>query len=233
MYTGLRWDALLLGCLLAIVPVRLRGRPALVVGVTSVACLAVICVREPDPIPVHFFTVATVACGAVLVLAFDQKWLANPVLRHFGMISYGLYLWHGVFLRYGLWPPLALALSIGAAEISYFVVERPFLRPGMSRIVRGRPGAPADVGEGLTLDRRTWRRPSPGSEPLDGEGPDDGDALVVGRGQVDLQHDGPLVEAVGVVEHLAHRPAVGPLGHLEQRRARASGPMPTVACSSK
>jgi peptidoglycan/LPS O-acetylase OafA/YrhL len=63
--------------------------------------------------------------------------LARPGLTHIGRISYGLYLWHypifGVVLPHLRWLPHPLAALVvfvaafAAAELSYTVIERPFL----------------------------------------------------------------------------------------------------------
>lgn len=57
-------------------------------------------------------------------------------LRYLGTISYGLYLWQGLFLRTGpndstLWfqqPPINGLLVLPVAIVSYHAVEKPFLR---------------------------------------------------------------------------------------------------------
>lgn len=65
--------------------------------------------------------------------------LSSRVMRHIGKISYGLYLWHYLIIRmlhetshfnYG-WIvsfPVTLALTFGAAEISYWFIEKRFLK---------------------------------------------------------------------------------------------------------
>jgi peptidoglycan/LPS O-acetylase OafA/YrhL len=127
-YTTLRWDALFIGCLLALVPVRLpRGS-----GVAAAAVILGFAIYVPDPIPNWAYAVATLACGVALVRAFDARWLRNPVLRHLGRISYGLYLWHALLMRYPIPPVLALTLSVVAAEVSFAYVEKRFLRPSQS-----------------------------------------------------------------------------------------------------
>jgi peptidoglycan/LPS O-acetylase OafA/YrhL len=74
------------------------------------------------------------------------SWLNWAALRYLGRISYPLYLYHLVTMRMGLtWTkayPLpiqiaaGLAVTIAAASLSYFLVEKPFLRwktPAASR----------------------------------------------------------------------------------------------------
>jgi peptidoglycan/LPS O-acetylase OafA/YrhL len=67
-----------------------------------------------------------------------RRLLANPVVAWLGLISYGIFLWHYV-VAYELgigggdlsfWPLLGatVAISVVAAAISYYVVERPLLR---------------------------------------------------------------------------------------------------------
>ncbi len=129
VYEGLRWDALLLGCAVAVVvprPVRFRGQA--VIGIAGFAVLAVFTVRSFDGAP-ESYTVAALASGAALVAAFRWSWLAHPVLRYFGRISYSLYLWHVLILRFA-WPGfVSLPVSIAAADLSYRYIERRFWTP--------------------------------------------------------------------------------------------------------
>jgi peptidoglycan/LPS O-acetylase OafA/YrhL len=55
--------------------------------------------------------------------------LNNPVVRHLGMISYGLYLWQLLFtgLR-PVWFPINLLMVLACAEASFLLVERPAFR---------------------------------------------------------------------------------------------------------
>jgi len=82
---------------------------------------------------------------ALWLSALGKPWsfpLDNPVGRYIGKISYGLYLYHvPIFDQFHLVPvqgeenagnmrdvPLAVAISIAAATISYFAIERPILK---------------------------------------------------------------------------------------------------------
>ena len=96
--------------------------------------------------------------------------LSNQPLRHLGIISFGLYLWHypllhwlsaaGVFNRiegYRLpWIlPVLLLGSLALAELSYRLIERPLLRIGRRRSVH--PG----VATGLAAAPEPARAASP------------------------------------------------------------------------
>ncbi len=53
--------------------------------------------------------------------------LNNPVIRHIGMISYGIYLWQQLFAfdePYSTFPWNCI-LILACAELSYFLVEKP------------------------------------------------------------------------------------------------------------
>jgi peptidoglycan/LPS O-acetylase OafA/YrhL len=47
-----------------------------------------------------------------------------------GKLSYSLYLWQQLFFHYSFIPmfPLNLIATVGLASVSYFLLEKPFLR---------------------------------------------------------------------------------------------------------
>ncbi|CAN5542471.1 hypothetical protein BH24ACT5_BH24ACT5_25220 [soil metagenome] len=81
--------------------------------------------------------------------------LEMPPIAYLGKISYGIYLWQGVFVRNGpsgalSWVhrfPANVLLSIAAAALSYSLVERRFLM--LKRYVRPRR-APRPAAHGVT-----------------------------------------------------------------------------------
>jgi peptidoglycan/LPS O-acetylase OafA/YrhL len=55
-------------------------------------------------------------------------WLETPVLVWLGQISYGLYLWHYVFVRSDIPTGAALVFTVAAAAASWYLVEEPVRR---------------------------------------------------------------------------------------------------------
>ncbi|HXE31431.1 MAG TPA: acyltransferase [Terriglobales bacterium] len=141
-----RIDTILFGCLLALVwdtdrfqgVLRRHARRSRIL--TAVALLGVAspwaasrfhgAYMDPLGYSLEAALIAFVVAGAVLR---PETWcgraLNSRLLRHLGVISYSLYLWQQLFLG-PRWHalPWALLLALGAAEASYFLVERPVLR---------------------------------------------------------------------------------------------------------
>ena len=58
----------------------------------------------------------------------DPAWLANRVLLRVAELSFGLYLWHYVFIRSDIALWLALVLTVAATAASWYLLEQPVLR---------------------------------------------------------------------------------------------------------
>jgi len=138
--TDSRGDALLMGCVLALLGTR--WHPAM--GWLGLAGVAVLAVTWPgDPyLGVQILFIPLAAIVGTLAVAGAPAALAWRPLAFVGRISYGLYLWHGVLIWWNLPWPVAVPLSIAVAIGSYYVLERPFLRL-KARFGRARPAAPA------------------------------------------------------------------------------------------
>lgn len=80
------------------------------------------------------FTLAEI--GAALLIMSQPAWLGNRILVWIGTLSYGLYLWHYLFMRilreWGWeWPEIIViggVLGLLAAALSYYFVEQRFYR---------------------------------------------------------------------------------------------------------
>jgi len=112
---------------------------------------------------VRHYLIELIAVGLVLPAMFGdpsrgivRRLLRNRVLLYLGMISYGIYLWHFAVLlqldRWGfrsavgdttvLWFLAAISISVLLATLSFYFVERPFLR--LKRLVKPRPDPASD-----------------------------------------------------------------------------------------
>jgi peptidoglycan/LPS O-acetylase OafA/YrhL len=140
-------DAILIGCILGVLycsgtlgrvvrtPIWRRG--AVPLG-SVILVAAVFLVPNTDFRPLYEWLMPLVVFGAATVVAAAACDPTSPVTRFLstrtlvspGRISYGLYLWHPLFL-YGLGLALPLpsvVASFVAARLCYAHVERPFLR---------------------------------------------------------------------------------------------------------
>jgi peptidoglycan/LPS O-acetylase OafA/YrhL len=124
VYERLRWDALLIGCLLAAHPIRVRRE---LVWIAGAYLLYFACFPPPGLQPIYSYATTALASGALVIGCRDLKFLRNRTLVWFGLISYGLYLWHVMVMRLGYPGPVSLVLSIAIAQLSYVLVERRFL----------------------------------------------------------------------------------------------------------
>lgn len=146
--TDTRADALLIGCLFALVPVTDVGvrtkrwlNVASVFSATALAYLMVASSFSDEFLYRGGFTIVALLAGIVIfvsanspprMLSVALQW--SP-LRWFGRISYGLYLWHWLVVRntslyfLGYWEPWAkLGIALGIASASFYLVEKPFNR---------------------------------------------------------------------------------------------------------
>ena len=141
-----RADAILWGCLIALVPVRVPRWAAVV----SAAGLLVLSLTFVWPYAIAMSSVlsAVLVAGAANVAA-PLSW--RPLVR-VGEISYGLYLWHaipvGLFMERTLAGDVlamagAVVITFALALFSERWIERPFRRP---RSAVAKPAAEADQG---------------------------------------------------------------------------------------
>lgn len=157
MGTDTRLDGLLLGCAAAFALAHWRPRVRLPVAAAAAATLAGLVAVQPYhsfmltagyvviPVAALLVILHVVGPGHGSPLASALSW--RPLVG-VGKISYGLYLWHlpvyAVLLPHLLDLPLAvrsalvMATSVGVATLSYFAVEKPFLRLKATRW--SRPG---------------------------------------------------------------------------------------------
>jgi peptidoglycan/LPS O-acetylase OafA/YrhL len=144
--TDTRADALLTGCLFALLPsarFTSRSKPWLnFAGWVAAACLIYFMVTAGFTERLLYqggFTLVALLCGLLILVASYSPpgilatILRFPLLRWFGHISYGLYLWHWLVVRHttfyylGKWEPWArLVLALAIASASFYVIERPF-----------------------------------------------------------------------------------------------------------
>jgi len=163
---GFRWDALLLGALVAVTGWR-APRMLAWVGVAAVVALSVVQLPADN----FFYTASAIASAVVVAGAHHLGWLRSSVLVHLGHISYSLYLWHVFVMRFSTPWWLTLTASLAAAELSYRVIERRFMvnPPDLGRVVidlrRPAPNtAPASDQQRVPGESDATERPAGGSD---------------------------------------------------------------------
>jgi peptidoglycan/LPS O-acetylase OafA/YrhL len=134
--TDSRGDALLFGCVLAILETRWHVAVGWL-GVVGVFVVAAFWPGDPG-LGVQMLFIPGAAIVSTLAVAGCPTMLAWRPLAFIGKISYGLYLWHGLVIWWALPWPIAVPLCIGIACVSYFVLEQRFLRL-KDRFGRARP----------------------------------------------------------------------------------------------
>jgi peptidoglycan/LPS O-acetylase OafA/YrhL len=137
--TDSRGDALLMGCVLALLGTRWHAAMGWI-GLAGVAALAATWPGDPY-LGVQILFIPMAAIAGTLAVAGCPAVLAWRPLAFVGRISYGLYLWHGVLIWWHLPWPIAVPLSIAIACASYYILERPFLRL-KARFGRARTAGP-------------------------------------------------------------------------------------------
>jgi peptidoglycan/LPS O-acetylase OafA/YrhL len=134
-------DALLIGCVLAMVaiPRKLWCLPAISALVTAAFAAVLLCVSFRSVLTQSVgLSVAALISLALIVCAREDGWLRKllslPALVYTGRISYGFYLWQEIFilLTYRHVPEWAMILPVLGAYLtamaSYRWIERPLLR---------------------------------------------------------------------------------------------------------
>jgi peptidoglycan/LPS O-acetylase OafA/YrhL len=148
-FTLTRIDGILVGCLLALVPLR----PTIALTVSAAVFLVMALVLPLDPAFVLEVTLLPIAvAGGILVSARPGVLGVRPLVA-VGKISYGLYLWH--FPLGSILPPIAaIPATFAIATLSYMLLEQPVRRAAARRwsahlvlgLVAGRPSVPVGSG---------------------------------------------------------------------------------------
>jgi peptidoglycan/LPS O-acetylase OafA/YrhL len=167
-----RADALLVGCLLALLlglALRLPRPVIRIAGLLGVAVVLAASTQATSDLYFHtWFTLVPLATAGILLWLLVEpsrlsRFLTWAPLRYTGRISYGLYLWH--FPIFQLLKPtlrglpgvvelaVVAAASYAVAALSFRVVEQPFLRV-KRRFAPGRSARSATVDGGHSVDER-------------------------------------------------------------------------------
>lgn len=168
VYNGLdtHSDTLLMGCLLAVceasIPDRAIRWTARLIAVPVAGIAAQLLVNPATPWGQGIGNILAGVSASWLILAlprstWPRRLLSITPMRFVGRISYGIYLWHYPLFQLGgdfavpHWRWTGPLLSILLATLSFYAIERPFLR--MRDRIRP-PGAPADVAPDVAAAMR-------------------------------------------------------------------------------
>ncbi|MGA3240067.1 MAG: acyltransferase [Bryobacteraceae bacterium] len=145
--TDTRLDAFFAPCALAIIlhssaqwKERLRRwlTPAALVGLVGLVCASYLASRGSARVEAVQKTVQSMALPLIVLgtvlnpLGYLGRFLEAPPLRLIGRLSYSLYLWQEIFVPPRLhWPAwLRVGAALGAAAVSYSLIEQPSIRMG-------------------------------------------------------------------------------------------------------
>jgi peptidoglycan/LPS O-acetylase OafA/YrhL len=143
--TDCRLDGLLIGCALALIlrhdSARKWVRTNFPKETPLLCCFPILLIlsRSQGLPSIWLYLLIVVAlCSTLLVQeGLAYKWLNYPPLIWLGRISYGLYVYEGVFLIHSLHAthipllqrfPINLCASLAAAVASFYLLERPLMR---------------------------------------------------------------------------------------------------------
>jgi peptidoglycan/LPS O-acetylase OafA/YrhL len=140
-------DGLVLGCLLALLRRQGFRIPQLLGWIALTAFAAAFVLLPPTVGDVSYGLFPMSVAGTLLVGAALDKGALSACLScrplvWLGVLSYSLYLWHDfvLWLLAGEHRAVALALTLGAAALCYYKVEKP-----LRKHFRARPAAPPEA----------------------------------------------------------------------------------------
>lgn len=132
-YAVLRWDALMIGCLLSFDTIK-KNKITLYFGIFSILYYAL---YLPKPISNIDYLISSLGCGAFLLHAGTYTFtiLRSKVLIYFGQISYSLYIWHLLIMRINMPGYMSLIISMLIADASFRFFEKPVLTWARRRFI--------------------------------------------------------------------------------------------------
>jgi peptidoglycan/LPS O-acetylase OafA/YrhL len=153
--------ALLAGCYLAVArPRAWRLASWSVPALLALMLLPVFGEEGPGFLWGGFVAIA-LGVAAIQHAVARPAWLEARVLVWLGKISYGLYLWHYVFVRSDIATSIALALTVAVAAASWYLVEEPVRRwrvrlEKRRRRVEPEPSIATSVAHRAGADQWIW-----------------------------------------------------------------------------